>query len=56
MDPKQEEEKKQKQKQKQADTSGNNQTESESKDEMIKKGAVGRRFAVVDIPGATENK
>jgi hypothetical protein len=41
MDPGKSEEKKD-------DTGGDNQIES--KEELMKKGAVGRRFAVVDIP------
>lgn len=31
---------------------GDNQLGDESKDEMARKGAVGRRFAVVNLPGA----
>lgn len=49
MDPAKEEEKKRAAKD--DETGGDNQFDGdESKEELMKKGAVGRRFAVVDLP------
>jgi hypothetical protein len=48
MDPSKDGDKKSEQEAKDGD--GGNQIDDESKEELAKKGAVGRRFAVVDIP------